>query len=81
MTLPETGERIYRLPAWIKRVVQDLSVSPTYDAVFWNPDETYEFRYPRPPRPESIRVYEAHGKYCGAFSRLPSPPYGQGKKN
>ncbi|KAA8650383.1 1,4-alpha-glucan branching enzyme GLC3 [Aspergillus tanneri] len=56
------GERIYRIPAWIKRVVQDLSVSPTYDAVFWNPPkaERYQFQHSRPKRPQSLRIYEAH---------------------
>jgi 1,4-alpha-glucan branching enzyme len=61
MTIPG-GERIYRLPAWINYVTQDLSVSPTYDAIFWNPSEQYVFKNSRPKRPESIRVYEAHGK-------------------
>jgi 1,4-alpha-glucan branching enzyme len=61
MVLP-SGERIYRLPAWIKRVVQDLSVSPAYDAVFWNPpaEEVYKFQHPRPKKPASLRIYEAH---------------------
>ncbi|KAJ9193916.1 CAZyme family GH13 [Paecilomyces variotii] len=56
------GERIDRLPAWIKRVVQDLSVSPVYEAVFWNPpaEERYTFKQQRPKRPESLRIYEAH---------------------
>jgi 1,4-alpha-glucan branching enzyme len=62
MTLPNTGERIYRLPAWINYVTQDLNVSATYDAVFWNPEKEYKFKNARPKRPESIRVYEAHGK-------------------
>lgn len=61
MVLP-SGERIYRIPAWIKRVVQDLDVSPDYDAVFWNPpaSERYTFKHPRPKKPESLRIYEAH---------------------
>lgn len=61
MILP-SGERIERLPAWIKRVTQDLSVSPIYDAVFWNPpsSERYTFKNPRPPKPASVRIYEAH---------------------
>lgn len=62
MTMPHTGERIYRLPAWINYVTQDLNVSATYDAIFWNPQSHYVFKNPRPKRPESIRVYEAHGK-------------------
>ncbi|CAI7595980.1 unnamed protein product [Penicillium manginii] len=61
LVLPH-GERVYRVPAWIKRVVQDLSVSPVYDAVFWNPpaNERYSFQHPRPKKPESLRIYEAH---------------------
>ncbi len=62
MTAAATGERIERLPAWIKRVTQDLSVSPVYDAVFWNPpaSERYTPKHPRPPKPEGLKIYEAH---------------------
>ncbi|KDN51339.1 glycoside hydrolase family 13 protein [Tilletiaria anomala UBC 951] len=61
MTTP-SGERIDRLPAWINRVVQDLSVSPLYDAVFWNPpaSQRYTPKHPRPPKPQGIKIYEAH---------------------
>ncbi|KAK6844932.1 1-4-alpha-glucan branching enzyme [Apiospora arundinis] len=61
MTSP-SHERIDRLPAWIKYVTQDLSVSPAYDARFWNPpaSERYTFKHPRPKKPASARVYEAH---------------------
>ena len=57
-----SGERIERLSPWIKRVTQDLSVSPVYDARFWNPpkNEVYRMKHPRPPKPENIKVYEAH---------------------
>ncbi|KAF8481348.1 glycoside hydrolase, partial [Gautieria morchelliformis] len=57
-----SGERIERLPAWITRVTQDLSVSPVYDARFWNPPtgEKYYFKHPHPPQPSSVRIYEAH---------------------
>ncbi|MCJ1354246.1 MAG: alpha-1,4-glucan branching enzyme [Icmadophila ericetorum] len=61
MILP-TGERIERLPAWITRVVQDMNVSPAYDAVLWNPptSERYRFKNKRPSKPASVRIYEAH---------------------
>lgn len=61
MVLP-SGERIERLPVWITRTTQDLSISPVYDAIFWNPpkEARYVFKHPRPPKPESARVYEAH---------------------
>ncbi|KAF8591476.1 glycoside hydrolase family 13 protein [Ramaria rubella] len=57
-----SGERIERLPAWITRVTQDLSLSPVYDARFWNPPsrERYKFRHPHPPQPSGVRIYEAH---------------------
>ncbi|KAF9109560.1 alpha-1,4-glucan branching enzyme [Mortierella sp. AM989] len=54
------GTRIDRLPAWIQRVTQDLSVSPTYDAVFWNPTKKYQWKNKAPPKPTSLKVYEAH---------------------
>ncbi|KAF9185660.1 alpha-1,4-glucan branching enzyme [Haplosporangium sp. Z 11] len=54
------GTRIDRLPAWIHRVTQDLSVSPTYDAVFWNPPQKYQWKNKAPPKPKSLKVYEAH---------------------
>ncbi|KAH7160592.1 glycoside hydrolase superfamily [Dactylonectria macrodidyma] len=56
------GEHVDRLPAWIKYVTQDLSVSPAYDARFWNPpaSERYTFKHARPAKPASARVYEAH---------------------
>jgi len=61
LTLPN-GERADRLPAWIKYVTQDLSVSPAYDAHFWHPPaaERYQFKHSRPQKPASARVYEAH---------------------
>ncbi|KAF9961855.1 alpha-1,4-glucan branching enzyme [Mortierella alpina] len=54
------GTRIDRLPAWINRVTQDLSVSPNYDAVFWNPPQKYTWKNKAPPKPKSLKVYEAH---------------------
>ena len=61
MILP-TGERIERLPAWIKRVTQDLAISPVYDARFWNPppESQYIFKNKAPPKPSRLRIYEAH---------------------
>ena len=43
-------------------MTQDLSVSQAYDARFWNPpwNERYVFKNQRPPKPKSVRIYEAH---------------------
>jgi 1,4-alpha-glucan branching enzyme len=61
MILP-SGARIERLPAWIKRVTQDLTVSPVYEGRFWNPStsEKYVFKHRQLPKPTNIRIYEAH---------------------
>ncbi|KAL0258690.1 atp2, beta subunit of the F1 sector of mitochondrial F1F0 ATP synthase [Diplodia seriata] len=60
--VPNDHARQERVPAWITRVTQDLSVSPVYDARFWNPpkDQKYVFKNQRPKKPESLRIYEAH---------------------
>ncbi|KAK4633814.1 1,4-alpha-glucan-branching enzyme [Fulvia fulva] len=58
--VPNDQARQERIPAWIKRVTQDLSVSPVYDARFWNPPTKYQFKNQRPPKPQSARIYEAH---------------------
>lgn len=66
------GKRIERLPAWIKRVTQDLSVSPVYEARFWNPPkaEQYVFKNARPPPPAKVRIYEAHVGISTAEQRV-----------
>ena len=62
MVIPTSHERAERIPPWITRVVQDLNISPVYDGVFWNPppNDRYKFKHPRPPKPASARIYEAH---------------------
>ena len=71
MVTPQ-NERIERLPAWITRVTQDLSVSPVYDARFWNPpsSQRYQFKNKRPPAPRSARIYEAHVGISTTESRV-----------
>lgn len=48
-----------RIPAYIRRVVQELDHS--YVGQFWNP-EPFNFRHSRPEKPENqgLRIYEAH---------------------
>jgi 1,4-alpha-glucan branching enzyme len=71
MILP-SGERVERLPAWIKRVTQDLSVSPVYEARFWNPPESqrYQFKHERPSQPKAVKIYEAHVGISTAQGRV-----------
>lgn len=61
LTLP-SGERVYRLPAWITRATAPPKETKavSYEARFWNPAEPYKFKNERPHAPESLRIYEAH---------------------
>lgn len=58
----QNGEKLYRLPAWVLRATapEKTSNSTTYDARFWNPSKSYEFKNKRPNPSESLRIYEAH---------------------
>ncbi|KNZ77177.1 1,4-alpha-glucan-branching enzyme [Termitomyces sp. J132] len=71
MIIP-SGKRIERLPAWIRRVTQDLGVSPVYDARFWNPPESeiYKFKHSRLPKATNVRIYEAHVGISTAEGRV-----------
>ncbi|KAF1810098.1 1,4-alpha-glucan-branching enzyme [Eremomyces bilateralis CBS 781.70] len=62
LVAPDHPERLERIPAWITRVTQDLTISPVYEARFWNPPQSsrYVFKNPRPSKPISARIYEAH---------------------
>jgi 1,4-alpha-glucan branching enzyme len=59
LVLPN-GERVERIPAWIKRATQELEKSPVYDGVFWNPPQKYTFKHAIPPKPQTLRIYESH---------------------
>jgi 1,4-alpha-glucan branching enzyme len=71
MILP-SGEHVERLPAWIKRVTQDLAVSPVYEARFWNPPESqrYQFKHKRPSQSGGTKIYEAHVGISTAEGRV-----------
>jgi len=55
------GGQFDRVPAWAKLAWQDHTTL-LFNGVFWEPPkaERYVMRNPRPPRPESLKVYEAH---------------------
>ena len=57
------GSRVDRIPAWITRATQDLQKGAAYEGVFWNPTKQYTFKHSRPPKPCSLKIYEAHGKF------------------
>ncbi|KAG7927840.1 hypothetical protein KL925_002198 [Ogataea polymorpha] len=61
LTLPD-GSKVARLSPYILRATAPPKEynNPAYEARFWNPPTNYEFKHPRPPLPQSLKIYEAH---------------------
>lgn len=55
------GKWMDRVPAWTKVAWQDRATT-LFNGVFWEPPESerYKFKHPRPPKPEGLKIYEAH---------------------
>lgn len=67
------GIWVDRIPAWIRYATVDPnSFGAAYDGVYWDPppSKRYEFKYPRPPKPEAPRIYEAHVGMSGPEPRV-----------
>ena len=52
------GHNEDRVPAWITYAMPGNSI--IYEGIYWDPPEPYEFKYPRPEPPMSLRIYECH---------------------
>ncbi|KAH9613901.1 hypothetical protein KSS87_011118 [Heliosperma pusillum] len=69
------GDWADRIPAWIKYATVDPSrFAAPYDGVYWDPplQESYKFKYPRPPKPKAPRIYEAHVGMSSSEPRINS---------
>ncbi|KAL3505491.1 hypothetical protein ACH5RR_035332 [Cinchona calisaya] len=69
------GISVDRIPAWIKyATVEPGKFAAPYDGVYWDPppSERYQFRFPRPPKPRSPRIYEAHVGMSSSEPRINS---------
>ncbi len=53
------GEEVDRLPQYTFACHQ-ASGNPMLDSVFWHPPSPYVMTHPRPARPTSLKIYEAH---------------------
>ncbi|XP_072316290.1 1,4-alpha-glucan-branching enzyme [Eucyclogobius newberryi] len=53
------GKRLYRISPWAKYVTQEEK-AVIYDWVHWDPPNPYKPVHPRPKKPSSLRIYEAH---------------------
>ncbi|KNA05833.1 hypothetical protein SOVF_186640 [Spinacia oleracea] len=69
------GIWVDRIPAWIKYATVDPTrFAAPYDGVYWEPppEESYQFQYPRPPKPKAPRIYEAHVGMSSSEPRINS---------
>lgn len=66
----EAGEWVERIPAWIKWATQAWD-EVQFNGCYYEPEETsepgvfeqdkkYQFKYNRPPKPNTLRIYECH---------------------
>ncbi len=55
----ENGNRIDRIPAYIRYALQE-DAKGHFVGVFWNPPQPYQFKNQRPKLQGGLRVYEAH---------------------
>lgn len=53
------NHKMDRIPAYIKRVVQEDN-SHVFVGVYWNPPQPYQFEHPSPKLKHGLRIYEAH---------------------
>ncbi len=61
-----------RIPAWVRRVVQDTS-SSSFNAQVWQPSQTFIWRHPRPKTSHGpLLVYESHVGMAHAVEKVGS---------
>lgn len=77
------GEWVERIPAWIKWATQEWN-EIQFNGVYYEPpkhgapgelpdaETAYTFKYPRPPRPEALRIYECHVGMSSAEPKINS---------
>ena len=53
------GRKLWRMPPWARYAIQKESTAP-FEAVHWAPPSAYQWKNPRPDKPKSLRIYEAH---------------------
>ncbi|XP_067849516.1 1,4-alpha-glucan-branching enzyme-like isoform X2 [Heptranchias perlo] len=67
----ETGEQLYRISPWARYVTKEQKAL-SYEWVHWDPPRRYVRKYPHPPRPKSVRIYEAHVGIASPEGRIAS---------
>jgi 1,4-alpha-glucan branching enzyme len=67
----ESGNWFDRVPAFAKLAWQDTSTN-LFNGVFWEPPsaDRYKFKHRRPPKPENLKIYEAHAGFASIHERV-----------
>ena len=53
------GNQVDRISPWITYATPQ-PVTDLYEGIHWDPPQPYQWQHPRPPKPESLRIYESH---------------------
>eukprot|EP00884_Botryococcus_braunii_P004632 jgi/Botrbrau1/1416/Bobra.0063s0112.1 len=72
------GYTVDRIPAWIKWATAQKGVmGARYDGIYWDPppDLRYKWKHKRPPKPKTLRIYEAHVGMSSEESAVASYTY------
>ncbi|VDM53022.1 unnamed protein product [Angiostrongylus costaricensis] len=59
IAVTKDGKTMDKLSPWAAYVTRPKE-TVVYHQQFYNPPDKYQLRHPRPPRPASLRIYEAH---------------------
>jgi len=59
IVVDKNGAHLDRISPWARYVVKAQNAH-ILEQKFWNPSETYQFKHKHPPRPDRLRIYEAH---------------------
>lgn len=62
---------IDRIPAWIKRAVQQPDTG-LFEGHFWNPPQPYQWQHARSSGKTGLRIYECHVGICTPDGRIAS---------
>jgi 1,4-alpha-glucan branching enzyme len=68
-----------RIPAYIRRVVQDPFTNKGFVGEYWNPPTVFKWKNSQPNRADSLRIYESHVGMAQEEGKVGS--YGEFTKN
>lgn len=74
VVVTKSGEELWRMSPWIKYAVQKQDTL-LYKPMHWFPATPYQWQHPRPGKPQSVRIYEAHVGISSPEAKIASYQY------